>query len=487
MDVYSRLLAFLVAFTLIASPLAPAWAEDATSTVAEPAFNPQAILDDRDIFDVNGMSFDRLKSFIATRGTLGRYRTNDIDGVEKSAADIIWRVANSYKINPKYLLALMQKEQSLVEDASPTQKQFDWATGYGVCDDCSMNDPAIQDFKGFANQLEWAAKQHREKYLLQILGRGTTIAGYAPGKTSMIDGIPVTPVNQATAMLYSYTPHLHGNENLWNIWQRWFALAFPDGTVVRGRTSKIAYLIRFGMKRRFKSNAVLASMVDPAKILTVEDSQIASYKDGKPIAFPNYALVETPDGKRYLISGETKRLIASKAVFRKFGFNEDEIVDATAQDIAAYTDGPDIAATTVQPIGLLAKDDKGGLWYIENGTRSPVPHKAFVKLYFNGSSAKLMTQKKLATFAMGKPYRLHDGELVRVAGSSSVYVLENGVRRPIPSAEVFEEMGWKWKNIVTLPQTVLADYFIGDPVEPQSPRLMAEQTPAATAILANAN
>jgi hypothetical protein len=486
MDVYSRLLALCVAFVLIASPLAPVRADETSSAVGGIAFNPQAILDDRDIFDVNGMSFDRLQSFLAVRGTLGRFRVNDIDGVEKSAADIIWRVANSYKINPKYLLALMQKEQSLVEDTSPSQKQFDWATGYGVCDDCSMNDPSIQDFKGFANQLEWAAKQHREKYLLQILGRGTTVAGYAPGKTSLIDGIPITPANQATAMLYSYTPHFHGNENLWNIWQRWFALAFPDGTVVRGRSSKIAYLIRFGTKRPFKSNAVLASLVDPAKILTVEDSAIASYKQGKPIALPNYALTETPDGKRYLISGETKRLIASKAVFRKFGFNEDELVEIAADDLADYADGPDITATTVQPIGILAKDDKGGLWYIENGTRSPVPHKAFVSLYFNGNPAKLMSQKKLATYALGKPYRLHDGELVRAAGSPSVYVLENGVRRPIASAATFEEMGWKWKNVVTLPQSVLADYFIGDFVEPQPTRLLADRD-VSTAALANAN
>lgn len=467
MDVYSRLLASFVAVMLIASPLTPALAQETTSTIGLSAFNPQAILDDRDIFDVNSMSLDRLKTFLSAHGTLGLYRTKDIDGVEKSAADIMWRVANSYKINPKYLMALIQKEQSLVEDPSPSQKQFDWAAGYGVCDNCSMNDPSIQDFKGFASQLEWAAKQHREKYLLQILGRGTTIAGYAPGKTSLIDGVPVTPINQATAMLYSYTPHFHGNEILWNIWQRWFSLTFPDGTIVRGRSSKTAYMIRFGMKRPFKSNAVLASMVDLAKIVTVEDSQLASYIDGKPIAFPNYALVETPDGKRYLISGEKKRLIATKAVFRKFGFNEDEVIEAPADALADYADGSDITATTVQPIGILAKDDKGNLWYLEDGTRSPIPHKAFVTLYFSGSPAKLMSQKKLAAYTVGKPYRLHDGELVRAKDHPSVYVLENGIRRPIPSGQVFEEMGWKWKNVVVLPQTVLADYFIGDSVDPQ--------------------
>ena len=143
------------------------------------AGGPNMILGDGDI-ELGSLNLAGIQAFLSEKGTLGHYRTNDIDGVEKPASEIIWRVSTPYKINPRYLLALLQKEQSLVEHPSPSQRQFDWATGYGVCDSCSKDDPGIQDFKGFANQLEWAAKQHREKYLLQILGKGRTIAGHAP-------------------------------------------------------------------------------------------------------------------------------------------------------------------------------------------------------------------------------------------------------------------------------------------------------------------
>ncbi|MEN9378840.1 MAG: hypothetical protein RJB15_518, partial [Pseudomonadota bacterium] len=51
----------------------------------------------------------------------------------------------------------LQKEQSLVTDDTPTQKQLDWAAGYGVCDACSMNDPSLQRFRGFAIQTRRAA------------------------------------------------------------------------------------------------------------------------------------------------------------------------------------------------------------------------------------------------------------------------------------------------------------------------------------------
>jgi hypothetical protein len=455
-------IAFLMAASLSWSP----WITLAqTEQELDEGFRPEAILDDRDIFDLGNWDRARVQSFLSSKGTLGSYRSTDIDGQVKLASDIIWRVAASYKVNPKYLLALMQKEQSLVEDPNPSQKQFDWATGYGVCDSCSKDDPSIQDFKGFANQLEWAAKQHREKYLLQILGRGTTIAGYAPGKLATIDGRKITPANRATAMLYSYTPHIHGNLNLWRIWQRWFSLSFPDGTIVKGKTSNKIYLIRFGEKRRFTSRAVAYSMVPQEKIVTVEDSQLASYADGKPIAFANYSLVETPNGKRFLLVGDEKRHILNMSAFRKLGFNEDEIVEAEPADLEGYADGPDLTTNSAYPTGLLAKDGKGNYFYIESGVRHPIPHKAFLSLYFKGQPAKLLTQSKLESFKTGEPYRLRDGELVQGNNSPAVYVITNGKRRPISSGSIFEELGWNWKNVVKLPEKLLASYTIGDPVD----------------------
>lgn len=468
MKVYTRFSVCLLTLSVILSPVAPILAQNASSSspTLDEGFRPEEILDDRDLFELGSMNLERVQDFLAGHGTLGTYRTKDMDGTEKSAAEIIWRVATSYKINPKYLLALMQKEQSLVEDPTPTLKQFDWATGYGVCDNCALDDPAIQSFKGFANQLEWAAKQHREKYLLQILGRGKTIAGYAPGQAAMIDGQRIIPANQATAMLYSYTPHLHGNLNLWRIWQRWFSLLFPDGTIVQAKTSKQFYLLRYGLKRPFKSRAVAASVTDLGKAVLVEDNDLGSYAEGKPIAFANYSLVETPTGQRYLINGQQKRLIASRKVFSRLGFNEDEVIEVKPEELQDYEDGAKITLATAYPTGLLAKDSQGVLWYVEDGVRHLIAQKIFLSLYFPGRPAKLLAAKKLSSFPIGDPYKLHDGELVRAKGQSDVAVIENGQRRPIPSAETFEELGWKWKNVVVLPAKTLESYPVGDPLMP---------------------
>jgi hypothetical protein len=452
-------------------------AEDAAN-----GFDPNAILDDRDIFDLGTMDLTALRSFLNQRGALGRMKIADIDGVEKEPAEIIWRVATSYKVNPKYLLALLQKEQSLVEDPSPTQRQLDWAMGFGVCDSCSKEDPRIQAYKGFANQIEYAAKQHRERYLFQLLGKGTTISGYAPGKLAVVDGQNIKPVNNATAMLYTYTPHIHGNLNLWRIWRRWFSLSFPDGTVAQGKSSEEIYLIRFGQKRLFKSKLAAASIIDPAKIVQVEDSQLTAYPDGKPISFPNYSIVEIEGGKRYLIDGNTKRLIVTKEAFRRLGFIEDDIIEAKATELDSYEDGRDLTVASQFPTGQLATGPDKKLWYVEDGIKREIQHPALINLYFKGRKSKSLTEKQLDTFRTIEPYLLRDGELVIGDKGTTVYVVENSLLRPIQSGKVFEELGWQWRNVIKVPEAVIELHQIGAVVELRSAPKLIEEHDLATEL-----
>ncbi len=466
MDRFSTKIATVVVMmSLFSTPIAPILAQETDAPIAfDRGFDPNRVLDDRDLFEI-GMTREELDRFLSSRGALASINVQDIDGKLKRPADVIWRVATSYKINPKYLLALLQKEQSLVEGSQPSQKQLDWATGFAVCDSCSMDDPAIQDFRGFANQLEYAAKQHRERYLLQLLGRGTTISGFAPGLAKLIDGLTVTPTNNATAMLYTYTPHLHGNLSLWRIWQRWFARELPDGTIVRGKSSKHVYLIRFGSKRKFKSASIVASMVDPSKVIEAEDSELEAYADGQPMSFPNFSLIETPEGSRYLVNGDTKRLIASPEVFHSLGFMEDDVLEASEDDAAAYENGPDITSKSQFPLGILARDPKGGIWYVEDGWKTRIPHPALLKLYFKGRKARAMAQADLEKLEHRGTYTLRSGELVRATDHPAVYVVENGTLRPIVSGDVFERMGWNWRNVVVMPADFLKGYVQGSPIE----------------------
>lgn len=429
-------------------------------------FDPNQILTNEDIFNVYGMSWDSLTAFLNSKGVLAKKTVTDIDGKTKTAADIIWRVANSYKINPRYLLVLLQKEQSLVEDPTPSQKQMDWATGYAVCDSCRKDDPSIQEFKGFASQLEWAAKQHREKYFIQLLGSGTTIAGKGVGISMEIDGQTIIPKNQATAMLYSYTPHLQGNLNLWKIWNRWFQQKYPNGTILRGTPSEKTYLIQLGQKREFLSPAVLLSMTDPTKVVETPDTDLTMYPDGPPMRYPKYSLLQTETGNIYLIVSNGKRRIENMETFRKFGFMEDDIMEAKEEEILDLPDQDPITQTTIFPQGALLKTEGlSTVWYAENGKKHALSDVVLLKLYFSHRPVKNVPLETLQVLETAEPYQLHEGELIKAATDPTVYVIENRSRRPIASESAFEGMGWKWHNIVTVPDFMIAQYPAGPAIE----------------------
>ena len=192
------------------------------------------------------------------------------------ASEIIFNSSQEYKINPRFTLVTLQKEQSLVEKQNPTRKNYDWATGYAVCDSCSMSDPGIQKHKGFAKQIDYAVGSARWWETNQSHGSFKKV-----GQKITIDGIKVTPLNYATGFLYTYTPHIHGNENFYKIWNRWFSKTYPNGTVVQIKGEDGVWLIEKGYRRPFVSKAALTSRFDPSQIVSIDESELLTYEESR--------------------------------------------------------------------------------------------------------------------------------------------------------------------------------------------------------------
>ena len=121
-------------------------------------FDPSYIVSDSEMADYNSMDLSDIQKFLNKRnGTLVNYLSEDKEGMLKTAAQTFFEVAQRWMINPKYLMLLVQKEQSLLEDSSPKQGQYDRATGYGCPDSGGCDDR----FKGFYRQVNSAAAQTR--------------------------------------------------------------------------------------------------------------------------------------------------------------------------------------------------------------------------------------------------------------------------------------------------------------------------------------
>lgn len=260
------------------------------SALSGSEFNASNIIDDSVFFAPNAMSDSEIQAFLnakvpvcdtngtqayagTTRAAYGASRgfpapytclkdyVQNIPGIgadafcgsvgsgNVSAAQIIGAVARACGINPKVLIILLQKEQSLITDDWPWSIQYTKATGMG-CPDTSLGvdvdanqNGCYDDYEGFFKQIYYGARQFK-RYVQQPQS-----FNYAAGRTSFVayqanapqcGGTNITPQNAATAALYNYTPYqpnaaalanlygtgdacsAYGNRNFWRTFIDWF-------------------------------------------------------------------------------------------------------------------------------------------------------------------------------------------------------------------------------------------------------------------------
>lgn len=184
----------------------------------------------------------------------------------RTAAQIIKDISVACGINPQVLIDLLEKEQSLITDNWPLQRQYADATGF-ACPDSAPCDPA---YGGFFYQVYYAARQFK------IYQQNPNDYNYVAGRSNRVywqtnfgsfvnptgnandpsrngqsscgyQNVPI--LNQATAGLYTYTPYqpnqaalanlygngdgcsAYGNRNFWRIFTDWFgATSSPPAT-----------------------------------------------------------------------------------------------------------------------------------------------------------------------------------------------------------------------------------------------------------------
>lgn len=426
-------------------------------------FDPNFLISDEEMQNWQSMNRGDIQAFLTEKGGfIATYSAPDKNGVDRPASEIIYRASVDNKINPKYVLVKLQKEQSLITHTNPTQKQLDWATGYGVCDSCSMNDPAIQKHKGFGIQVDSAAAIIRW-YYDNVQSQTWIKRAQTP---YLIDNTPVTPANLATAFLYTYTPHIQGNQNFWKLWQDWFDQVYPNGSLIKTADSPDVYLIQNGEKRKFKSATALTTRFDPKLILQVPQSELARYADGKDIALPNYAIVF--DGiTYYLLDYDFKRPFENREVLRQLGFNPEEIIDVTPDEIASYDLGKTISGNSSAPLGrLIQTTESKNLYFVEDGVMHPIFDPAIAQVNFPHLAIEKMSASQLASLNLtfGSTILLKDGTLFGIKGYTEIYVIENGKKRHIASEAVFNGLGYNAKNIIWISEYVGMAHETGEPI-----------------------
>jgi len=264
-------------------------------------FRAGNIMSDAVMSHENSMSVEQIQTFLESKNACNKrgddpeikhwtkkgYRYNIKNGYVvcmhkerfggQSAAQIIWRTAQDYHINPQVLIVLLQKEQGLVTDTWPNHRQYQTATGFG----CPDTAPCDKQYYGLKNQLRRAANLFRT-----VLDGGWTnypvgkiFVQYHPNKKC--GGTTVNIRNRATSALYRYTPYQpnqaslnagyskstnacasYGNRNFWNYFSDWF-----------GSTQNVPWYPA-GSDVILNAEYNLVSALGPDKVLDIKDASI---------------------------------------------------------------------------------------------------------------------------------------------------------------------------------------------------------------------
>ncbi|MDD2681177.1 MAG: hypothetical protein PHE20_03750 [Patescibacteria group bacterium] len=466
---------------------------DVQAQTVDPAFDPNFIISDAELLDYDSLSVTEIQNLLQKYNSyLASYKTQNAHGTIKTAAEIIFDASNNNydcsgvtltdnpveaekaikcqritTVSPKFLIVLLQKEASLIENPSPTQARLDWATGYGCPDNWTCN----PYYKGFGKQVNSAALQFlayiNEQYRYTYKA-GQTYTFSNPYGTISNESMVVTPANKATAALYNYTPHVfNGNYNVYKLYERYFPARearYPSGTLLQAKGSVGVWLIQDGLKRPFLSKSALVSRYSLDKIISVDETELDGYEKGSPISLPNYSIIRSStDQNIYLIVDDTKRKFDNEATLKKFGFNPDEIISATAQDLSYYQNGLNLTASSTYPAGALLRDpDSGGVYFVQDGIKAPIIDKVILEKKFSGEPVLKATRAELALYTKVSPLLFEDGELLKSDSSSAVYLIVNGQKKPFASGDDFEKLGYKWSNIINVSPQLLYLYPLGN-------------------------
>jgi hypothetical protein len=179
-----------------------------------------------------------------------------------------------------------------------------------------------------------------------------------------------------------------------------------------------------------------------------------------PQPLVNGSLVrEAATGLIYQVSGGKKQLVSS-FVFTQRGFKLIDVKPEVANQLASLP-----TAAPLMPLdGTLIKAASEPLVYvIQQEVKRPVTALVFQSRGYKFSDVRTIPDAEVAILPTGEWYWPPDGTLVLVRGNPTVYVMDNGVKRPVTNF-VFNQRGLSFGKVVA----VSADEFGHIPPAPDA-------------------
>jgi hypothetical protein len=418
--------------------------------LATAGYNPSDIISDRLYYASTSMGTSDIQSFLEGYNSyLARYSVGG-----KKAADIIYEACRAYKINPKVMLVMLQKEQSLIQRTNPTQGALDCATGYGSCD------PKYKGFDVQVNKAAWVLGQYYDQNRHRY--------NYEVGRTTVTqDGVAVTPANRATANLFIYNPVAgvekgNGNYLFWELWwNRYFkSTSLFAGTLLRQRGTPGVYLLGAdGKKHGFWGSAAFSQTYSHDQVMEVDGSDLAGLGTGDPIRLRDGVVFRSPQGTVYISENTKRRGIPDQETLRLLGYSNANPIDVSWTEVNLLPETNKFEKNKLtRPNGSFIKTaENPAVYLLDQGKKRPFWGREILDFNYNGQiSVVNISAAELNGYPTGPPVKFRDGALLQSRESGGIYVIANGHKYGFPSRAAFDEAGYRLENVIPVSNKLLA-------------------------------
>ncbi|MGO4691576.1 hypothetical protein [Glaciibacter sp. 2TAF33] len=453
-----RILAVAVAFallgagvTVVSGPAPAAQAADARQ------FDPGNIISDATFFDGGAMVASEVQSFLDSKVSACRSgytclknysqatttraaeagRCNSYLGApSESAATIITRVGIACGISQKALLVLLEKEQGLVTDTWPTERQYRSATGYG-CPDTADCDTA---YYGFFNQVYMAALQFK-RYAANptgwnhIAGRVNNIR-FNPNAACGSSAVLIQ--NQATAGLYNYTPYqpnasalanlygtgdacgAYGNRNFWRMFTDWFGSPNVSSSLLRTPSNASVFLVSGDYKYPVPSMDIVGALSPLGQVGFVSQSYLDRFTTSHLVG----RTIRANNGAIYFYDAGIKLPVVSCGQAVDYGGScaADGYVQLTDAQIASFSTGP--------ALGPVLGTTAGNRYFVTAGTKREILDDQSQALAGLPSGYNVLTEGAVATLPLAAPV-IRDSAFALTRSTRDYVLLAGGLRHGI--------------------------------------------------------
>lgn len=219
---------------------------------------------------------------------------------------------------------------------------------------------------------------------------------------------------------------------------------FPNGILLKATNSPKVYYIENGKRRPIESPNMLRSQFRWDDLVVSTPVEVDSVPMGVEMTYRDGSLLSNR-GAVYVISDGARRPIESASTFLQKGYKWSNVIAVSDAELAPHPQGSILTAADKHPNGSLLLRPGGEVYTIKNGQRRYIPSPLIFEARYRWESLIPVSEDYLNTYPRGENEFYPDGLLI--SSATGVYMMQNNVRQPITSPEVFESYGLNWGQV----------------------------------------